>query len=153
MTTISEDKKISELHKRICECLAAGDYRYTISRKRLVEALASSDRPLTLPDIVTVAPDLPTSSIYRNLEVLERAGVTRRIVSGGHHAHFELAEPFNVHHHHLVCTLCGHITDMQLDDTIEESLVAALTQVAKYHGFEPQEHNIDLLGHCGQCNS
>ncbi|MCQ3813415.1 MAG: transcriptional repressor [Acidimicrobiia bacterium] len=152
MPTTHTEKERSELHRRVGERLSEDDHRYTTSRQRLVDALADSTRPLTLPDITKIAPDLAASSVYRNLEMLERAGVVRRINSGGNHAHFELAEPLISHHHHLVCTDCGGITDIHLKDELEQTLVEALNAIAQTHGFKPQDHNLDLHGACALCN-
>ena len=152
MPTTHTEKERSELHRRVDERLTMDDHRYTLSRQRLVDALADSTRPLTLPDITKNAPELAASSVYRNLEVLERVGVVSRINSGGNHAHFELAEPLISHHHHLVCTDCGGITDIHLEDELEQTVVEALNAIAQTHGFKPQDHNLDLHGACAQCN-
>lgn len=150
--TQSDDESL-EFHALVGKRLAIDDHRYTTGRRRLVDALARSSRPLTLPDIVAIAPDLASSSVYRNLEVLERCGVVNRISSGGHHAHFELAEPLLSHHHHLVCVNCGVIKDVHLDDEVEELLDQSLTRVASLAGFKPLHHSLDLHGYCANCEA
>ncbi len=135
------------VHKR----LSIENHRYTTGRHRLVNALAESSQPLTLPEIVEVAPDLVASSVYRNLEVLERCGIVNRITSGGGHAHFELAEPLLSHHHHLVCVNCGTIEDVRLDDEVEELLNQNLNLVATRASFKPLHHSLDLHGRCAGC--
>ena len=62
---------------------------------------------MTLPDILGADRSLAQSSAYRSLAVLVDAGVVRRLVHGGDHAHYELAEHLTEHHHHLVCDACG----------------------------------------------
>ncbi len=54
--------------------------RYTTSRKDLVSVLVEHG-PLTIPEILRQRPGLPQSSAYRNLAVLERSGVVRRIIT------------------------------------------------------------------------
>ena len=142
---------VEELHTLVSVRLAHHDCRYTDGRRRLVEALAGSGQPVTLPDIVAAAPDLAPSSVYRNLDVLERCGAVNRISTGGDHAHFELAEPLLSHHHHLVCVQCGTVEDVHLDDEIEGLLDRSLAEAAGRVGFTPTHHSLDLHGHCSDC--
>src|SRR5205814_2363608 len=80
---------------------------YTRNRRTLVEALDESDRPVSIPELLGERRDLAQSSAYRNLAVLERAGVVRRIVTSDEFARYELAEDLTEHHHHLICSVCG----------------------------------------------
>ena len=131
--------------------LARDDSRYTPGRRRLVVALVDAGRPVTLTEIASSAPDLPVSSTYRNLRVLERSGVVNRISVGGDRAFFELAEPLMSHHHHLVCIACGAITDVHLDDELEEMIDRRLGEAARRASFTPLRHMLDLHGHCSDC--
>ena len=131
--------------------LARHDNRYTPGRRRLVEALANAGRPVTLPEIASTAPDLPVSSTYRNLEMLERSGVVNRISIRGDRAYFELAEPLLSHHHHLVCVACGAIEDIHLDDELEDLVDRNLAEAARRAAFTPLRHLLDLHGHCSKC--
>ena len=141
----------AEVHATVRGQLERHDHRYTRGRRRLVEALLRAARPVTLPEIAAENEQLPQSSAYRNLDVLERSGVIRRIARGSDHAFFELAEPFVDHHHHLVCLDCGSVTDMHLDDDLEQQLDARLAQVADGVGFRPVHHSLELHGHCLDC--
>ena len=69
-------------HREIAAILARADFRYTQARRRLVEILAASHRPLSLPDVLAADGDLTQSSAYRNLDVLERSNVIRRLSTG-----------------------------------------------------------------------
>ena len=131
--------------------LGRHDHRYTAGRRRLVEALAAAGQPVTLHHIAALAPELPLSSAYRNLEVLERVGVVDRISIGGDRASFELAEPLLSHHHHLVCIICGTIEDIRLDDELEELVDQSLARAARRVNFRPLRHMLDLHGHCSDC--
>ena len=142
---------LRDLHAMVRVRLGRHDYRYTPGRRRLVETLAAAGQPVTLPDIASLAPELPLSSTYRNLEVLERAGVVDRISIGADRASFELAEPLLSHHHHLVCVICGTIEDIRLDDELEELVDQGLTRAAQRANFTPLRHLLDLHGHCQKC--
>lgn len=143
--------ELNELHTDVTARLLAADQRYTGGRRRLVEVLVAAGRPVRLPDIEALAPELARSSAYRNLETLERCGVVERLNAGGDHAYFELAESLVGHHHHLICVECGHIADIELDSVLEDRLEGTLAAIAADSGFTPLHHNLDLHGRCAGC--
>ena len=142
---------LTELHSTVAPRLRGAGLRYTRSRRRVVEVLAGTDRPLTIPDILARAGTLAQSSVYRNLNELIDAGVVHRIVAGDEFSHFELAENLTSHHHHLICTSCGRVTDVTLSDALEASLDEALDRLATSNGFRADHHRLDVVGHCVSC--
>jgi|ERR1035437_1884754 Fe2+ or Zn2+ uptake regulation protein len=130
--------------------LAKADYRYTGSRKNLVGILAKAGQPLSMPEILAAA-RLPQSSAYRNLTVLERAGVVRRIITHHDFYRYELAEDLTGHHHHLVCENCGLVEDFTLSTGLEASLESALAKAALKRGLAVGGHRVDLYGLCQEC--
>jgi Fe2+ or Zn2+ uptake regulation protein len=140
-----------DLHRQAEARLRDRDQRYTVGRRQIVDALASTDGPVTLPALLEHAPTLAQSSAYRNLGVLEEVGVVRRLVHGADHAHYELAEDLTEHHHHLICEQCGRVQDISLGPRIERSLDTALAEIVRAQGFEPQHHTIDIYGRCATC--
>ncbi|WP_419925586.1 Fur family transcriptional regulator [Candidatus Poriferisocius sp.] len=142
---------LSEIHLQVGVRLDRQEHRYTSGRRQLVEVLARAGQPMTLPDIVGADPELAQSSVYRNLDVLVRCGVIRRISAGGDHAYFELAEPLLDHHHHLICISCGTIEDIRIESDVERLVDQSLADVASRSGFTPIHHSLDLHGHCADC--
>jgi len=142
----------SDLDRGAQARLATVDQRYTANRRLLVEILSGAERPLTMPELLEEGDGLAQSSVYRNLVVLEQAGVVRRIVTGDEFARFELAEDLTGHHHHhLVCSSCGSVEDVTVPEEIEELFDATLGRVAARHGFVVDGHRLDLLGSCREC--
>lgn len=141
----------SELERAINDRLADHELRYTRARRAIVEGLKTADGPITLPELLAVSPQLAQSSAYRNLALLEEAGVVRRLVHGGEHAHFELAESLTEHHHHLICELCGVVRDITLDASLERTLDRSFDSLADAEGFTPTHHTVDVYGVCGDC--
>ncbi len=139
-----------DLHHAIGARLDRADQRYTSGRRNLVAVLAAGGRPLTASEIL-VAGGLAQSSAYRNLAVLEACGVVHRVAGGDEFARFELAEDLTDHHHHLICTGCGVVTDFTVSDHLERSLETAMETVAATTGFAPDHHRLDLLGRCAAC--
>ncbi len=147
----TEHVDIDELHATAAQRLRDSGLRYTGPRRSIVQVLAVSDRPLTIPEILGRDDTLAQSSAYRNLTELITAGVVHRIIAGDEFSHFELAEDLTSHHHHLVCTSCGRVTDVMLSDDLEASLDRALEQLAARNGFRADHHRLDVVGHCSSC--
>ncbi|HEY6623766.1 MAG: Fur family transcriptional regulator [Acidimicrobiales bacterium] len=139
------------LHDAIGVRLAGLDQRYTPLRKVLVETLAASARPLTIPEILAAAPELPQSSAYRNLTALIEVGVVRRVAGTDDHGRFELAEELSGHHHHLVCAACGRVEDIPPSQRLERALGDTAREIAEQQGYRVTEHRVDLLGLCPDC--
>lgn len=141
----------TELDRAITDRLAAQDLRYTAGRRAIVSVLRSAAGPITLPELLAQASDLPQSSAYRNLSLMEEAGVVRRLVHGGDHAHYELAEELTEHHHHLICEVCGLVKDFTLQTALERKLNSAFDVVAESEGFSAKSHVVDVFGVCTAC--
>jgi Fur family transcriptional regulator, ferric uptake regulator len=136
----------SELERAVNDRLAEHDLRYTAGRRAIVEGLKAADGPVTLPELLDSSPDLAQSSAYRNLGLLEEAGVVRRLVHGG-----ELSESLTEHHHHLICESCGLVRDVTLETKLERTLDKAFDTLAEAEGFVTTHHTVDLYGLCSTC--
>ena len=131
--------------------LRAHQQRLTAGRETLIEVLAGADRPLTIPEILRRRRGLAQSSVYRNLVVLEDAGVVHRIITRDEFARYELADDLTGHHHHLVCATCGRVEDVPATPALEKSLEAAVARAARQSGFRTSHHRLDLVGVCADC--
>lgn len=141
-----------DLHEQVAAKLREGEQRYTSGRRRVVRVLLDAGAPLTIPQILEADPALAQSSVYRNLAILEEAGAVSRVVTTDEFARFELAEDLSGdHHHHLMCSLCGDVSDFALDAGAEATLDQALRSVARRAGYEVDHHRLDLVGLCPSC--
>ncbi len=131
--------------------LARAGQRFTPNRAALVELLGRAGRPLSIRDIAASDRSLAISSVYRNLTVLEEAGVVHRLVTTGQYAHYELAEDLTEHHHHLVCSRCGAVDDVPASPRLEASVRLAARDIARRTGFRTHRHMLDLIGLCAKC--
>lgn len=94
---------------------------------------------------------VPLSSIYRTLTVLADAGV-----ASPHHGRdgvtrYELAEPLQGHHHHLVCVECGRIDDVEFGKEAERSVKGVIAAIAREHAFQVTDHSLEIEGRCERC--
>lgn len=95
------------------ETIRRSGLRVTDSRRAVYEALQRA--PHATADLVFAAvretvPGTSLQSVYNALGDFADAGLVRRIEPAGHPGMFELRVDDN--HHHLVCTRCGDVTDV-----------------------------------------
>jgi len=131
--------------------LRAVGQRLTANRRALLDALITTRRPLTIPEILEEQPGLAQSSVYRNLVGFEDARVVHRVVGADEFARWELAEDLAGHHHHLICASCGRVEDVPASAGLERSVAAAAAAITRTTGFRTQHHRLDLVGVCEGC--
>ena len=69
--------------------LAPCAMRWTGQRRRVVELLTTATRPLAVSDLLRLLPRTAVSTLYRDLALLEEAGVIERLLGIGGVAYFE----------------------------------------------------------------
>jgi len=143
----------ADVHQLAARRVVGDGQRYTSMRRQLVDILDGAEHPITIPDILREHPDLAQSSVYRNLGVLEHAGVIARVITNDEWARFELADDMGGrhHHHHLICEQCGTVRDVVVPESLEVALDRSLDDLAMTNGFELREHRLDLVGRCADC--
>jgi Fe2+ or Zn2+ uptake regulation protein len=142
-----------DVHDTADERLRRDGQRYTANRRVLIDALREADRPVTVLELIDGAPGMAQSSAYRNLSVLEDAGVVRRLVTADDTARYELAEDLTGHHHHLICERCGSVIDIDVPAELEDGVTSFSSSIAKSHGFQIEHHRLDLIGICPACSA
>jgi Fe2+ or Zn2+ uptake regulation protein len=120
--------------------------RVTSQRVIVHRALQELDRHVTADELLdAVSERLPSVSlptIYATLELLEELGMVRRVQRAG----TTLFDPRIDSHHHLICTVCGSIED--LDSDLETK---PLQRAAGTHGFAPERIEAVVHGRCARC--
>jgi Fur family transcriptional regulator, ferric uptake regulator len=143
--------QLTALHHEIGRRFGRLDQRYTPARRGLVEALSTAARPLTVPELVALRPDVPQSSAYRSVTALMEVGVVRRVAGTDDHGRFELTEDLSGHHHHFACSGCGKVEDLQPSARLEHALAEAARVASEEQGVEITEHRFDFVGLCSDC--
>ena len=142
----------TDLHETAANRLRNNEQRYTTNRRAIVEVLSAADGPLTVPEVLERGERMPQSSVYRNIGLLEDAGIVHRIVGSDEYARYELAEDLtDHHHHHLICSSCGAVQDVTLPAPLEKAVEGALRRAARRSRFEGSHHRLDLIGICERC--
>jgi Fur family ferric uptake transcriptional regulator len=138
-------------HTLVADRLHRSRQRYTGGRRALVSALLGAGRPLSIAELLRTDDDWSQSSLYRNLTVLESCGIVLRLPSTDGVARFEVTEELSHHHHHLVCSGCGRLDDVDLPDRVEATLHAVTAEAGAALGYEVDEHRLELIGRCSDC--
>jgi Fe2+ or Zn2+ uptake regulation protein len=120
--------------------------RVTSQRVLVHRALGELDRHVTADELLAAVterlPSVSLPTIYATLELLEELGMVRRLQRAG----TTLFDPRTEPHHHLVCTSCGSVED--LDAELDS---AALERAAGRHDFEPERVEAIVHGRCASC--
>lgn len=123
-------------------------YRLTAPLRVLVEVLANGERALEPVELYDMGrkeyPRLGLVTVYRTLDKLQELGLVQRIhQADGCHRYLRAAQG---HEHVLLCSLCGRVVFFSGDD-----LASLSAELAQRTGFEIQEHWLQLLGVCTEC--
>ncbi|HUD69909.1 MAG TPA: Fur family transcriptional regulator [Acidimicrobiales bacterium] len=139
------------IHELVEHRLRQSDLRYTTGRRAIVELLLRRGQPASIADVEAALPKVPRSSAYRHLVDLQGVGVVRRVAANDDFTRFELAEDLTEHHHHLLCTSCGSVTDVTPTEAFEHAVHTMVEEFSRQEGFQPLSHSLDVLGHCKSC--
>ena len=127
--------------------LRARGYRLTPQRQLVLEAVARLGHA-TPDDIVTAvretAAGVNISTVYRTLELLEELGLVTHTHLGHGPPTYHAATDDD--HVHLVCRVCGRVTETTPDRV--EGLVRTL---AETEGFVADVGHLAVFGTCRNC--
>lgn len=90
-------------------------------------------------------PGVSLPTVYATLELLEDLGFVRRMAG---RAGVTVYDPRVDEHHHLVCSRCGAITDV--DGSIDDT---GLRAAALSSGFTPEGSQVVIRGLCADCTA
>lgn len=121
--------------------------RATPPRRLLLEVLFQAQGHLSAEELAEAvqarAPDVHLSTIYRNLEDLERLGVVVHTHLGHGPATYQLA---SLAHAHFICEKCGAVIDAP------DELFRGVARTAKTRfGFSIDPHHFAIVGRCATC--
>jgi Fur family transcriptional regulator, ferric uptake regulator len=121
--------------------------RATPARRLLLSALIDSAGHRTAEDLAGAvqahAPEVHLTTIYRNLDDLERMGVVDRTYLGHGPATYHLASGA---HGHLACEQCGAIADIPA-----EAFRSLAKTAMDLHGFTISPEHFAIRGRCPNC--
>ncbi len=143
---------IASLDREVEQRLRERDVRYTRGRRTVVNALADVMGPRSAAELhELIGDDVPLSSLYRTLTVLEEAGVVVPHFGARSLTRYELAEWIKGHHHHFVCVECGAVEDIDVPNHLEAEVAHVVAKIAELAAFDPSTHVLEIEGRCKRC--
>ncbi len=125
--------------------------KVTGPRAAILEILRKHPHPLTNREILL---ELQKSrgtcnlaTVYRSMHLLEKMGMVKRFDFGDGSSRFELiGENDDGHHHHLVCTKCSEV--VEIDECFPREIEK---QIAAKNRFKGVTHKLEFFGICPEC--
>jgi Fur family ferric uptake transcriptional regulator len=135
--------------KDIASRLSQKGYRMTPQRLMILEAIEGASGHVSAEeiyqDIRKRYSSLNISTVYRTLELLKETGMVTETDMGDGRVRFHSLG--HEHHHHLVCSKCGKVIDL------DESMLAPLTgMLADKYGFRADLKHLAIFGRCKDCD-
>ena len=131
------------------ELIRAAGLRATAARMSALALLEKSGKPLSVAGLHAAwkhfAPDVTT--LYRTLEQMSEAHIIHRLDLNSGTAHYEFT-PNKPHHHHIVCTTCRVIEDV--DHCEMDAAAKAVTRSSKKFATI-SSHSLEFFGVCNAC--
>jgi Fe2+ or Zn2+ uptake regulation protein len=126
--------------------------RNTKQRQAIFDAIERHGGHLTADEVYKLVkrrfPRLSLGTVYRNLRVLVEQGKLRELDFGMAVTYFETVKDS---HYHMICRVCGSITDAEMP--VERRLQSVVAQARNLGGFQIEEHRLDFIGVCAACQS
>ncbi len=122
-------------------------FRMTRQRKIILEELRKVKYHPTADDLHRAVrrrlPRISLGTVYRNLDLLSRAGLIQKLEVGGTQKRFD----GDVQGHcHRRCVGCGKVEDVRLEET------AGISRAVKnMPDYEVISHRIEFIGFCRDC--
>jgi Fur family transcriptional regulator, ferric uptake regulator len=143
-----------DIEKRITAAFSTFSERSTQPRQVIARSLirlGKSGAAFSADDLIRKLhrsnPRIGRATVYRSIEKLVRMKVLDRIdFSDG--THFFRLCGSAAHHHHLACTKCHRVVD--LDFCFDEEQIAA---IGRQESFSIEDHAITLFGRCKDCRT
>ncbi len=129
-------------------------YKLTSTRLAVLKIMAkNSKKHLTSQQIYDLVKKehshIGMATVYRTLHLLQEMGLIYSNIFTDGVLRYELADISDRHkHHHLVCEVCGEISEVQEDllESIEKS-------IHKNSGFKVTDHSLKFYGICKKCQN
>ncbi len=130
--------------------LRAAGLSPTRQRLRVLRELAAEDSDVTAIELHrrlrASGNGIGLATVYRTLNALAGNGVVDSFAHHPGESCYRLCG--DGHHHHLVCTSCHRVIELE-----GCGLDAWLARVASAADFEPTDHRVEVLGLCSGCRA
>ena len=127
------------------------DHKVSITNPRILvlEALLELKGPITVDDLLAQLKDkVAKSTLYRVLNDLKDINILHEFSTPDSQTVVELILEDHSHHHHLFCSDCGEIIDVEMATEFENKLLKEIKRIEKKFNFVIEDHRLELFGKC-----
>lgn len=132
--------------EEIARQLEARGYRVTPSRRAVIAAVLQQRHHFTVDDLLRRCRGTGRATVFRTVRLLSEIGVVCRVLMEDGSRHYAVSR--REHHHHLVCTACGQVQDLD-----QCAIEGALRELSQSSGYEIDGHWLELYGRCRACRA
>jgi Fur family transcriptional regulator, ferric uptake regulator len=123
-------------------------YRLTKQRAAVLHALddgAHLTAEALLERVRAQLPGVSLGTIYRTVDILREIGLVQVFTHNGMAARYEASLS---KHHHLICNVCGDITNVNIP-----SLSSVVQGIAVQYRYDDIDASLTVTGRCSTCAS
>lgn len=93
-------------------------------------------------------PEIGLATVYRTVQLLEELGIISKLdLNDGCYRYELIHESENHQHHHLICSNCGKVIE------VEGDLLEGLEhEIEIKYDFKIKNHSVKFYGLCKECN-
>ena len=127
------------------------EHKVSITNPRILvlEALLELKGPITVDDLLAQLKDkVAKSTLYRVLNDLKDINILHEFSTPDSQTVVELILEDHSHHHHLFCSDCGEIIDVEMATEFENRLLKEIKRIEKKFNFVIEDHRLELFGKC-----
>ena len=129
--------------------LSDNNVSITNPRILVLEALLDNKSPITVDELLTKLENQDAkSTLYRVLSDLKKINILQEFTNLENQSVVELLLDTDSHHHHLFCSDCGEIIDVEMANEFEEKLSNEIKRIEKKFNFIIEDHRLELFGKC-----
>ena len=129
--------------------LSDNNVSITNPRILVLEALLDNKSPITVDELLTkLENQVAKSTLYRVLSDLKKINILQEFTNLENQSVVELLLDTDSHHHHLFCSDCGEIIDVEMANEFEEKLSKEIKRIEKKYNFIIEDHRLELFGKC-----
>ena len=121
----------------------------TNPRILVLEELLGTKNPITVDELLSKLENkVAKSTLYRVLNDLKNINILNEFSTPDNQSVVELILEDHTHHHHLFCSDCGEIIDVEMAKEFENKLSKEIKRIEKEFNFIIEDHRLELFGKC-----
>ena len=137
------------MEKSSREILSDNNISITNPRIIVLEQLLKYKKPISVDSLLSsLNNQVAKSTLYRVLNDLKDINILHEFSTPDNQTVVELILEDHSHHHHLFCSDCGEIIDVEMATEFENRLLKEIKRIEKKFNFVIEDHRLELFGKC-----